>query len=65
MRAQDRAHPIGLPVFFMPGSMEQLVLGLFVCFASFGLYMMFAPYRLDRTDHLSQVCQVVIFFTLL
>ena len=27
---------VGLPVFFRPGELEQLVLGLLVCFISFG-----------------------------
>ena len=54
---------VGLPVFFMPGSLEQIVLGLIICFISFGAYMAIAPYRFDQHDRLSQICQAQIFFT--
>ena len=35
---------IGLPVFVTPGSSEQLILGLIICFFSFGMYSVIAPY---------------------
>jgi FtsH-binding integral membrane protein len=56
---------VGIPVFFNPGSSEQLTLGLIVCFLSFGLYMSLAPFKLDSDDLLQQACQVQIFFSLL
>ena len=56
---------IGVPVFFAPGTMPQLILGLLICFISFGLYMMFSPYLEDKHDYVSQICQLQIFFALL
>ena len=38
---------IGLPILFEPESPGQLILGLVVCFITYGLYMMFAPYIED------------------
>ena len=34
---------IGLPIFFEPGSSWQLILGLVICFISYGLYGLFGP----------------------
>jgi len=45
--------------------MPQLILGLLICFISFGLYMMFSPYLEDKHDYVSQICQLQIFFALL
>ena len=45
--------------------MPQLILGLIVCFVSFGLYMMFAPFTKTKHDYVSQVCQIQIFLALL
>lgn len=45
--------------------MPQLILGLMICFLSFGLYMMFSPYIKDKHDYVSQICQIQIFFALL
>ena len=56
---------VGLPVFFMPGTLEQLILGLLICFLSFGAYMLLSPYLEERHDHVSRLCQVQIFFALL
>lgn len=56
---------IGLPVFFNPGTTPQLVLGLLICFVSFGLYMMYSPYVKEKHDYVSQICQLQIFFALL
>ena len=56
---------VGLPVFFSPaGSAAQLIMGLFVCFISFGMYMHFAPFSDPSDDRLSKVCQVALFFAL-
>jgi hypothetical protein len=56
---------IGLPVFFQPGTMPQLMLGLIICFLCFGAYMMFSPFIQDKHDYVSQICQLQIFFALL
>ena len=56
---------LGLPILFEKGSMPQLVIGILVCFTSFGAYMMLAPYVKDSDDHLSQLCQFQVFFSLL
>jgi len=56
---------IGLPVFFAPGTMPQLILGLMICFLSFGAYMALGPFTLAKHDYVSQLAQLQIFFTLL
>jgi len=63
---------IGLPIFFPhPGqeegvqSLEQMVLGLLICFISFGAYMYLSPYVRDSDDFLAVLCQFQIFFSLL
>ena len=56
---------IGLPIFLPADSPEQLCIGLIICFATFGSYMMFAPYVNSGDDMLSQICQFQIFFSLL
>ena len=56
---------IGLPVFFAPGTMEQCVIGLFVCFVSFGMYMAWSPFYERRHDLVAMLCQLQIFLTLL
>ena len=56
---------VGLPVFFEPESVEQLTVGLIICFMVFGAYMMWAPFIDDGDDFLSQICQLQIFISLL
>jgi len=56
---------VGLPVFFRPGTPEQLVLGLIICFISFGAYMQLSPFAKSAHDLMSQLCQFQIFFALL
>ena len=56
---------VGLPVFFNPGSVEQAVLGLVICFITFGMYTGLRPYVNKKDDTLSQVAQIAIFFSLL
>ena len=56
---------IGLPIFLPNDSPEQLVIGLIICFVTFGAYMMYAPFEDDGDDLLSQICQLQIFFSLL
>ena len=34
---------IGLPIFFSPGTPGQLILGLVICFLSYGAYCVFSP----------------------
>ena len=61
-------HPVclvGFPVFFVDAELEQLVIGLVVCFLSSCVYQWFTPYR-DPTDNVLQLlCQIAIFFALL
>jgi len=55
-----------LPVFFQPsGSVSQLIFGLIVCFLTFGVHMVYAPYVEEGDDRIAQLCQVQIFFSLL
>jgi len=56
---------IGLPVFVSPGSSEQLMIGLIICFLSYGMYGAFAPYIDAGDDILAQMAQITIFFSLL
>jgi len=56
---------IGLPVFFAPGTLEQTVLGLLICFLSFGAYMALSPFRQFKHDLVSQLSQLQIFLTFL
>jgi len=56
---------VGLPVWFRPGQPEQLVLGLIICFVSFGGYMFLSPFTKSEHDLMSQLCQFQIFFALL
>ena len=55
---------IGLPIFFEPGSAGQLIVGLLVCFISFGMYASYEPYVKDSDDWLAKVAQVSLFFSL-
>lgn len=41
------------------------VLGLLICFVSFGAYMHLSPFASESDDRLAQICQVQIFFSLL
>ena len=55
---------VGLPVFVEPGSSAQLIVGLLVCFISYGMYASYEPYIKDSDDWLAKVCQVSLFFSL-
>lgn len=55
---------IGLPIFVDPGSSAQLIVGLLVCFISYGMYASYEPYVKDSDDWLAKVCQVSLFFSL-
>ena len=55
---------IGLPILFEPGSARQLIVGLLVCFISFGMYASYDPYVKDSDDWLAKVAQVSLFFSL-
>ena len=55
---------VGLPVFVEPGSSAQLIVGLLVCFISYGMYASYEPYVKDSDDWLSKVCQLSLFFSL-
>ena len=39
--------------------------GLIVCFLTFGAHMLYSPYVNSDDDHLAQLCQCQIFFSLL
>ena len=54
-----------VPIFFEQDSPEQLTIGLIICFITFGMYMMYAPYEDSGDDLLAQVCQLQIFFSML
>lgn len=56
---------VGVPVFLPLGSPGQLVIGLLMCFITFGIYSAYAPYVDASDDNLSSVCQLSIFFSLL
>jgi uncharacterized membrane protein YhaH (DUF805 family) len=57
---------VGIPSTFPGrGGTAQLFWGLLVCFATFGAYMMYAPFVEDSDDMLSQLAQLQIFLTLL
>ena len=57
---------VGVPATFTErGGTLQLFWGLLVCFATFGAYMMYAPFIADSDDMLSQLAQLQIFLTLL
>jgi len=57
---------VGVPSTFPErGGTAQLFWGLLVCFATFGAYMMYAPFIEDSDDKLSQLAQLQIFLTLL
>jgi hypothetical protein len=55
---------VGFPVFFVNASLEQLVIGLVVCFISFGVFSWFKPYREPADNTLQILCQLGIFFAL-
>ena len=42
----------------------QLIVGLLVCFISFGMYASYEPYVRDSDDRLAKVAQVSLFFSL-
>jgi len=54
-----------VPIMLEPDSAEQLMVGLVICFITFGIYMMYSPFIDDDDDLLSQFCQLQIFFSLL
>ena len=56
---------VALPILLPADSPEQVVLGLIICFCTFGAYMMYSPFINDGDDLLSQICQMQIFFSLL
>ena len=56
---------VGIPVALQPGSIDQLTIGLLVCFITFAMYTAYAPFTSHSNDILSMVCQLQIFFTLL
>jgi len=57
---------VGGPVFFdPPGSVQQLIYGIILCFTIFGLYGYFQPYTNSSDNGLATLCQMQIFFALL
>ena len=55
---------VGIPVFFVDSPLEQLLLGLIVCFATVMVYQWVKPYRNPADNMLQGVCQLGIFFAL-
>ena len=55
----------GLPVFFEPGSSEQLTFGLLICFLTLGIFAFYRPNRDPRDDTLQFLCLVEVFIALL
>ena len=55
---------VGLPIFVEHGSAAQLIMGLLVCFISFGMYASYEPYVEASDDLVAKVCQVSLFFSL-
>jgi len=55
---------IGMPIAVDHGSAAQLILGLFICFLSYGMYASYEPYVKYSDDLLSKICQVSLFFSL-
>ena len=56
---------VGVPVFFNVGSVEQLTLGIIVCFGSAMVFFQLAPYEADIDDTLAKICIVEVFISLL
>ena len=56
---------VGLPVFFNPGSSEQLMFGLLVCFLSTAFFAYYKPYRDQTDDYVLLVCLIEVFVALL
>jgi len=54
-----------LPKLLAAGSVEQLLFGIVISFASFAMYTAYAPFKKDDNDVLSIVCQTQIFLALL
>jgi hypothetical protein len=55
---------VGLPVFFINASLEQLVIGLVVCVISIAVFAWWKPYRDPADNTLQMLCQMGIFFAL-
>jgi len=51
-------------VLFQPGSMYQLVLGLMICFVTFGMYAAFSPFEDSSDQLLSNIAQIHTFFAM-
>ena len=56
---------VGVLVFCGQGSLEQLVLGLFITVVFIMVYSTFKPYEADSNDSLQSLCQFSIFVVLL
>lgn len=56
---------VGLPVFFEPGSSEQLTFGLLICFLSITVFALNRPCRDPKDDILAVICLIEVFIALL
>lgn len=56
---------VGLPVFFEPGSAEQLMFGLLICFLTITIFAIYRPMRDALDDHLQILCLIEVFLALL
>ena len=52
---------VGIPALFEPGSVEQFMFGMLVCFMSYGMYAYWTPYQDQNNDRLQNAAQVEIF----
>ena len=56
---------VGLPVFFQPGSSEQLTFGLLICFLTITMFAKFSPSRDPNDDMVQLACLAEVFIALL
>ena len=55
---------MGVLVFFLPGTLEQLVLGLIVCFLYSGLCAFLWPYDTKTDNLMAMTAQTALFVTM-
>jgi hypothetical protein len=56
---------VGFPVFFTPGSQEQLVFTLITCYLTSCAYTAFKPFRDGSDSLLQEIAQFEVFFAIL
>jgi hypothetical protein len=53
------------PVFFVAGSVLQIIFGLIICFITFGFYTMLQPYAEKEDNAFAILTQIIIFISLI